>query len=451
MSAVDEGRSHPFAATFFAGADRVFVEEDGQNWTVGRILSLAADVARAVPADAPEMVAVRSESAAFVAAALVGLWKTGRYPLLLDPALRTDAGALDLISNVAPVLVGARNVEGPADVGIAESRTGQISPVLPSDETVFAAFLTSGSTGAPKLIRKKLYQLARQFAVEPGHLGLHGPVSVLSLVAAHHILGFMYGFCVPASTGGRTVFLRGVTPALWIEEIFRQRPSLVIAVPTHYRLMAKILDKPLPAAVYLSSGAPLSPEVGEAFLRRGGQPIEQVYGSTEGGGVATRVGTGAWKPIPGLKWRISETDGRLEVHAPWQIDPANWTTLDDVVAAAGEGFELVGRADSVVKVAGRRFSTDEISRVVRTHPAVDEAHAVIYQRYGEPAVALFVVPRRPATLTVADLRAFLAGSLAAFKVPRAIRLIDALPMMGIGKIDREALKALCLPDEPDQR
>jgi acyl-coenzyme A synthetase/AMP-(fatty) acid ligase len=441
MSAQDQGRPHPFAATFSAGADRVFLEEEGQIWTVGRILSLAADVARAVPTDAPEMVAVRSESAAFVVAALLGLWKTGRYPLLLDPALRTDAGALDLISDVAPVLVGARDVEGPADVGIAESRTDELSPVFPRDETVFAAFFTSGSTGSPKLIRKMFFQLARQFAVEPGHLGLHGPVSVLSLVAMHHILAFMYGFCVPASTGGRTVFVRGVTPALWIEEIFRQRPSLVIAVPTHYRLMAKILDRPLPVAVYLSSGAPLTPDVGEEFLRRGGQPIEQVYGSTEGGGVATRVGTGAWTPIPGLKWRISEADGRLQVFAPWQIDPANWTTLDDVVARVGEGFELVGRADSVVKVAGRRFSTDEISRVARMHPSVDEAQAVVFHRYGEPAVALFVVPRKPATLTAAELRSFLSGSLAPFKVPRAIHVIDALPMIGIGKIDIEALKS----------
>jgi fatty-acyl-CoA synthase len=75
-------------------------------------------------------------------------------------------------------------------------------------------------------------------------------------------------------------------------------------------------------------------------------------------------------------------------------------------------------------------------------PAIDQAHAVPYERYGELAVALFVVPARSLPVTSADVRAFLATKLAPFKVPRTIVLLDELPSHGIGKVDEQALRRM---------
>jgi acyl-coenzyme A synthetase/AMP-(fatty) acid ligase len=147
-------------------------------------------------------------------------------------------------------------------------------------------------------------------------------------------------------------------------------------------------------------------------------------------------------------WQSRESDGRLLVKSAWQDRPDDWYVTGDVVAAEGETFRLLGRADSVVKVGGRRLSTGEVVQAALAEPRIDHAHAIVYNRFGEVAVALFVVPRKNARITTADVRSSLAAQLAPFKVPRTIQVLAALPSRGIGKVDEEALRALVSPDGP---
>jgi 2,3-dihydroxybenzoate-AMP ligase len=88
----------------------------------------------------------------------------------------------------------------------------------------------------------------------------------------------------------------------------------------------------------------------------------------------------------------------------------------------------------------------EVVQAALSSPLVDQAHAVSYDRYGELAVALFVVARRSVALTPADVRSFLASRLAPFKVPRTIHVLDELPWLGIGKIDELALRRMAVSD-----
>jgi acyl-coenzyme A synthetase/AMP-(fatty) acid ligase len=438
--------SHPLARTFSNSPDRVFLEEDRQKWRVGRLLSLAADIAAAVPPGSAARVAVRSRSAAFIVASLVGLWKTTRHPLLLDPALGDEAAGCGHLDPGMPTLVPAWEDPVAGEIAVAETGRGDFEPSFPAADDNILAFFTSGSAGEPKIVVKRDFQFQRQYDIEPAWLGLDGPIRTVSLVPSHHILGYIYGFNLPASTGGRVIFLPGSPPHAWIDAVRRERPSLVVGVPLHYRLISQALSEPLPEAVYVSSGGPLPVSVADAFYECGGWPIVQVYGSTEAGGIATRVGFGPWRPMPGVDWQMRGDDGRLMIRSPWQDDPGAWHCLDDVIEPAGEGFSLLGRADSVVKVGGRRFSLAEVVQAALSLPAIDQAHAVPYDRYGELAVALFVVARRPAELTSSDVRAFLAAKLAPFKVPRTIRVLDELPSHGIGKVDDLALRRAAASD-----
>lgn len=97
-----------------------------------------------------------------------------------------------------------------------------------------------------------------------------------------------------------------------------------------------------------------------------------------------------------------------------------------------------------MKIGGRRFSIGEVVQSALALPPVEQAHAVVYSRYGEPAVALFVVPASGAPLAPADVRSALASRLASFKVPRTIQVLAELPTRGIGKIDDAALRALAV-------
>lgn len=433
--------AHPLARTFLGPHDRVFLEEDRQPWTVGRLLSLAGAIRTAAPAG-HNRVAVRARSAAFVVASLLALWKDRRYPLLLDPAIGDEAASLRRRDPSLVTLVPEWEEAASGEVAIGISPCADFEPAFPAAGDIVLAFFTSGSTGEPKIVPKRDFQFRRQFEIEPAWLGLEGPVRTVSLVPSHHILGYIYGFMFPAATGGCVVFLPGSPPRTWIDAVRQQQPSLVVGVPLHYRLIHQALTEPLPEAIYLSSGGPLPPSVAEAFRERAGWPIVQVYGSTEAGGIATRTGFGCWHPMPGVEWQAHAEDGRLILRSPWQPDPSVWHRQDDVIEPSGEGFKLIGRADSVVKIGGRRFSLAEAVQGALAMPSVDQAHAVTYQRYGELAVALFVVPRRAAVVTPADVRAFLAARLAPFKVPRTIRVVDELPLRGIGKVDEPQLRRL---------
>jgi len=435
-------RESPIAVTFGDDRCRAFLEENGETWTVERLLALAADIARVTPSSPLDSLAVRSDSAAFVAAALLGAWKTRRAPLLLDPSSRVEPVDPETPGHRAVVLVPSDEREVGAAVAVREERSTPLDPEFPVGDAAEVAFLTSGSTGEPKRTVKRAYQLAMEFEVEPGWLHAPRPCSVLCLVPPFHILVYIYGLYLPAATGGRTSFLRGSGPRAWVDRIHSWRPDLVVGVPSHYRLLNEVLRDPLPPAIFLSSGAPLPQDVGERFAGLAGRRIVQVYGSTETGGVATRDGEGPWTPLPGLEWRVEPGDDRLAIRSPWQESPATWHRTDDLAEDAGGAFLLHGRADSIVKVGGRRFSTDEIVRAALSHPAVEQAYAVTYRRYGEPAIAIFVTVVPGLKTSTPEVRSHLSERLAPFKLPRTIRILEALPTKGSGKVDAEALRNL---------
>lgn len=424
-----------------ADLDRIFLVEEEESWSVRRLLSLAADVDRNLPNDAGELVAIRSKSAAFILAALLGLWKSRRCGVLIDPTIRGELLSLDGGAG-RTIIVPEEDATGIAgEVIISESRGDPLEPRLPDPMEPSVAFFTSGSTGQPKLVPKKNYQFLNQLEAELEWLEIGDRYNVLCLSPAHHILGFVWGLFFAAATGGTATFLSSPTPQAWLRGIMESKPSLVIAVPSHYRVLAQTIDGPLPRAEYLCSGAPLPRRVQKSFEERGGSPVVQIYGSTETGGVARSLPDGMWAPLPGMHWKADE-EHRLWVRSAWQENPERWERTDDLAEPAAEGFRLLGRADTIVKIGAKRFSTEEIVRAVRAMPGVEDAAAVTYERYGETAIGLFAVPSGDGRLDRAEIASFLKEKLASFKLPRTIRLLEKLPAIGIGKVDTEKLRRL---------
>lgn len=435
---IDAATLTPRLARPVAADERPFVGEERCACSGHDILCRAAAVAEALPAGGGDALAVRSSSPAFVLAAVLAAWQRRLEPLILDPNLKEEPAAvrrrfpaLVTVTDLAPVgdeLAVAGRADEPLEVG------------WPGDEQTAVLFFTSGSTGEPKVIRKLGRQLYRQLERELTWLGVEDGVSVLSMVPPFHILGFVYGLFLPMLGRGTTTYLHGAAPARWIDHLEGRRPDLVVGVPSHYRFLVNSVEGPLPEALYMSSGSPLSPAIHEAFASRAGRVLTQVYGSTETGGIAKRQGFGPWLPFPGLEWSVRAEDGRLRVHSPWQEDPEVWTVTDDLAEPGNGGFHLRGRADSVVKVGGKRFSTNEIIQIAQTLDGVENAVAVVYERYDENAVALFLTAAADG-LEEAAVRRALAERLAPFKVPRTIRVLANLPCLANGKVDLERLKA----------
>jgi long-chain acyl-CoA synthetase len=93
----------------------------------------------------------------------------------------------------------------------------------------------------------------------------------------------------------------------------------------------------------------------------------------------------------------------------------------------------------MINVSGFKVFPSEVEDIAMLHPGVLEAAVIgVPDVHSSETVKLFVVRRDPA-LTVDELRHYLRGRLAAYKVPTTIEFRDTLPKSNIGKILRKDL------------
>ena len=100
-----------------------------------------------------------------------------------------------------------------------------------------------------------------------------------------------------------------------------------------------------------------------------------------------------------------------------------------------------GRANDLMKALGYRVSPLEVEAALAEHPSIAEvACAEVKVRADVSVIAAFVVPHAGAPADAADIERFAAERLAAYKRPRSIVFVEALPRTANGKLMRQALK-----------
>jgi len=187
------------------------------------------------------------------------------------------------------------------------------------------------------------------------------------------------------------------------------------------------------------------------------------YGSTEAGPASLlgdadleRKPGSVGLPAPGVDLRLAD-DGEVCVRSAFLMDgyfeapeataealQGGWYHTGDLGALDDEGYlSIVGRARDVLRTGGETVAPGEVEEVLAAHPAVGEVAVVGLPdvRWGEVVCAV-VVPAagRADELSVDALRAHCEGRLAAFKQPRRLELVEALPRTpATGQIQRTLL------------
>jgi benzoate-CoA ligase len=466
------------------GGNVAVVDDDG-GWTYDELGDASARAAGALARRGVrrgDRVGVALRDGRGWCAAFLGASRLGAVPVPLDPHA-TGERLADVVDDCEPaVIVCDEETAAPPALALrpAELTDGpwhHLVAVHPAD----LAYLiySSGSTGRPKAVMHAHADMAvsiRGYSREV--LGLGPGDRSHSVARLFTSLGFGNGFFRPLGTGATCVFthsrptVRSVAGA-----VSRNGVTVLTAVPTFWLQLATFLERRpdewsgAELRLAVSSGDSLPGPVGERVRVLLGVDLIEGFGCSECSNVV--ISTRAGEPMPGALGRVTPgveirlTDDDGETVAPgtpgrlWIRSASNtsgywrrtgetrelvygpWLRMGDMLLQEGDVYRHMGRADDLFKVDARWVSPTEVEAALLDHDAVAEAAVV-----GRPdddglmRPAAFVVPTgTPAPDGLADeLRRHVAHRLEPHKAPAWVTLLDSLPRLPSGKLDRRSLR-----------
>lgn len=335
---------------------------------------------------------------------------------------------------------------------------------------------TSGSTGRPKgamLTHGQVHWNALN-TILACDLGLDS--STLTFTPLFHTGGMNCLTTPMLHRGGRVVLTPGLDAGQALDLIAAERVTHLMGVPTIFSMLAQ---HPSFASADLSSvrdalcgGASLPLPLLEEYLDRG-IPLRQGFGLTEVGPNCfstppqdTRRKLGCvGQSIHHIAMKLVRPDGsECGVDEPGELILSGpvvfggywgkpeetakslkngWFHTGDVLSRDGEGFYTVrGRIKEMFISGGENVYPAEVEAALTEAPGVALAAVVGVpdERWGEVGAA-FLEPIAGAELDAEAIRAFLAGRLARFKIPKRYLIEPSLPRTASGKIDKALLKA----------
>ena len=314
------------------------------------------------------------------------------------------------------------------------------------DENLNINFYTSGFTGFPKLIEKTLKQFEAEALKIIGEFGegLKDSIFVYS-VPHYHSYGFVFDFLVPyilelKLADNRINYLETLNNFEEYKNItFVTNPAFLKRID---KSSLKIKSK---WTVFSSTGA-LDKEVNDLCIEVFNTDAIEIYGSTEGGGMAYRKRSekDLWTRLKIVQLKVNE-NGSLFCSSGYTGE-GFWVHVGDVVDMKNEDeFELLGREDSIVKIEGKRISVQQIDRQILEDKNFKDSYTIYCKSDKREYVASFIV------LSDADaneedmkkyLKDYLKGYFEKIVIPKKIYFTDSIPRNEMGKIDRKQLDAI---------
>ena len=354
---------------------------------------------------------------------------------------------------------------------------GESPPPLPPDpDRPVAIVFTSGTTGMPKGAVFGNRQLHAITAADVSDRWGGGGRTLAGTSFAH--LGFMTKLAGALRSGGTTFLIKRWRAAEALELTERHRLTNIGGIPTQIALMLQAPEFETrdhsSVQLIIMGGGPATAALVRAARARFAAPVCVRYSCTETGiGLGTapddpdedaEVSVG--RARPGIELTVRDAEGRPmapghvgevclrspAVMSGYHRDPdatrAAFTT-DGAVRTGDLGWvddqgrlRLVGRTKEMYVRGGYNVYPMEVEGVLAEHPGIAEVAVVPRPDpvMGEIGVAV-VVPRPPGRgPDLEDLRAFAAPHVAAYKLPEAVDIVDALPRTPMEKVDRRALQ-----------
>jgi D-alanine--poly(phosphoribitol) ligase subunit 1 len=417
-----------------------------------------------------DVVAVRAPTSLAGLVAVLTALRLGAAFLPVDPTgpaarqeyVLRDAGARAILRD---------DPDAPTGLAIEWTDTPD-RPAVPT-ETAYLMY-TSGSTGRPKgvlVAERSLRHRLDAYAVRPGFTADSAFLAMATLTFDISLAEQL----LPLHTGGRVVLAppsARLDPAEFAELVDRERPDVIQATPTFWRLALGAGWTGAPAAALWCGGEALTPQLARD-LRPRCRELWNVYGPTETTIWASADLVDPERPVSlgqpcggrllllrpdGTVVAAPDEDGEIVLSGagvaigylgdrPEQRQFAEAPDLGRIYRTGDLGryradgsLEFLGRRDTQIKLRGHRLELGEVEAALEEHPKVRQA-VVLHCRPDDPAtehLAAAVATTRP--VAERALRDWLAERLPAHMLPQRIAVRPSLPHTSTGKVDRVALR-----------
>lgn len=470
------------------------LQPPAEVWTFAEIENAVLRIAAALRAAGLEpgaRIMIRLENTSTYALLFFAAIAAGYVPLPTSSQLTDREAAFLLQDSGATALAladGLPLTDIPAGVRVLESAQVRAMVDHPVRATYAdtaagnAAYLiyTSGTTSRPKGVlhahraawgRRPMYQ---------GWYGIRAQDRVLHAGAFNWTYTLGTGLTDPWANGATAIVYTGPKdPAVWPRLIRSAEATIFAAVPSLYRQILRYADAAPgslgPLRHGLIAGETPPPGLFEDWTGRTGLELYEALGMSElstyisaSPSVPRKPGT-VGRPQPGRCVAILPVDGGTQLLpageegllAVHRTDPGlmlgywnrpeeeadvfrgDWFIGGDLARMDAEGYVThCGRANDIMKALGYRVAPQEVEAVLAEHPSVaDVACAEVQVRADVSVIGAFIVPREGAPCDAEAVKQFAAERLAAYKCPREVVFLDALPRTANGKLRRGALKS----------
>ena len=359
------------------------------------------------------------------------------------------------------------------------ARLAACAAAVQFDEPVNIQF-TSGTTGTPKGATLTHHNILNNGFFIGAAMRLSERDRLCIPVPLYHCFGMVLGNLACVTHGAAMVYPgEGFDPVAVLRTVQEERCTALHGVPT---MFIAILDHPDFAQYDLSTlrtgimaGSPCPTEVMARVIDTMHMAeVTIAYGMTETSPVsfqsattdpvALRVATigrvhphlevkivdGAGNIVPRGATGELLTRGYAVMQGYWNdpartrevIDAARWMHTGDLATLDDQGYAtIVGRAKDMVIRGGENIYPREVEEFLYKHPQVLDVQCVGVpdKKYGEELCACIVL-RPGGQASADDIRAFCAGQIAHYKIPRYVRFVDQFPMTVTGKVQKYLLR-----------
>ena len=417
-------------------------------------------------------VAVMSSNRPEFVIALRAIWRLGAAAVLLSPAWKQAEvdHALSLTAPTHavgdhPVLASAMPMVSLDDEIVPASHAAH--PVAPDADAVLV--FSSGTTGMPKAVRHTHASLAVAIRHWRQALGLTSSDRMQVMTPPSHILGLL-NIVMALDTGAWIRLHRRFDIDVMLRHIESDGITIEMAVaPIALALSAhpRLQDHDLSSLRYIMwCATPVTQSVAEAVSERTGVTWVTAYGASElpviscndlhdarldtvgraVDGVGLRiVSLRTGEPVPaGDEGEIqvlsdSAMAGYLPDHWTAEAFSDGWYRTGDVGTIDSHGWlRITDRAKEMIKVRGFQVAPAEIEAVLHGHPAVEDCAVFGVPSADGEAIVAAVKSRGPVDTDA--LTALVGDTLASYKRPSQIVIVDEIPRLPSGKVLRRVLK-----------